>query len=226
MSLYAITDHLYISLFAAALVLGVLTRKPGVCIFMFLSLAGVVYGVQRSSATPPVIGSPGPEALSSDPDQRMLPSPYVFEYHHQHKLKALASYSMTARVLSVLAYPGEVVPVDVALGWGPMADPGLLSQMTITQGGRFYHYSYSHPLPVSPQKITSTSANNHILPASAGIEHMIESLQKGQVVGLGGYLVNIEDPDGYHWNTSLTRDDSGMGACELFYVQSVTVFNP
>ncbi len=225
MSLYTITSHIYLSLFVLSLVMGALTRKPIACLMIYLSLAGAIYGLRRSGAGPAMIAAPGAEALNSDPDQRMLSGPYVFEYNHQHRLKALASYSMTARVLSVLAYPGEVVPVDVALGWGPMADPGLISQMTITQGARFYHYSYDHPLPVSSQKITSSSANNHILPATLEVEHTIESLRKGDVVSLSGYLVNIEDPDGYHWNTSLTRDDSGMGACELFYVQSVTV-NP
>ena len=36
-----------------------------------------------------------------------------------------------------------------------------------------------------------------------------------------GYLVNVGGPDGFSWNTSLRRDDTGNGACEVFYVESV-----
>ena len=37
-----------------------------------------------------------------------------------------------------------------------------------------------------------------------------------------GYLVNASFPDGSSWNSSLRRDDTGNGACEVFYVQSIT----
>jgi len=36
-----------------------------------------------------------------------------------------------------------------------------------------------------------------------------------------GYLVNVTGPNGFNWNTSLRRDDTGNGACELFYVQAL-----
>jgi hypothetical protein len=35
-------------------------------------------------------------------------------------------------------------------------------------------------------------------------------------------LVTASKADGFTWNTSLTRNDSGNGACELMYVESVT----
>jgi len=43
------------------------------------------------------------------------------------------------------------------------------------------------------------------------------------LVALDGYLVDANRADGWHWRTSLTRDDTGDGACELFYVTSVDV---
>ena len=33
-----------------------------------------------------------------------------------------------------------------------------------------------------------------------------------------GYLVNATGPGGEAWNSSLRRDDTGNGACEVFYV--------
>ena len=33
----------------------------------------------------------------------------------------------------------------------------------------------------------------------------------------------IRGPGGFVWNTSLTRNDSGNGACEIVYVESLSV---
>ena len=45
----------------------------------------------------------------------------------------------------------------------------------------------------------------------------------GQVIRLEGFLVDASRPGGWHWNTSMTRNDTGAGACELIYVESVDV---
>ena len=37
---------------------------------------------------------------------------------------------------------------------------------------------------------------------------------------LGGELVDAVRPDGFTWRTSLSREDTGAGACELFLVES------
>ncbi len=36
-------------------------------------------------------------------------------------------------------------------------------------------------------------------------------------------FVNVTGKDHFIWNTSLTREDSGKGACELFYVEELLV---
>ena len=38
-----------------------------------------------------------------------------------------------------------------------------------------------------------------------------------------GYLVDARDKKGWRWNSSRTRDDTGDGACELFYVNSIKI---
>ena len=40
-----------------------------------------------------------------------------------------------------------------------------------------------------------------------------------------GYLVKITKADGWHWISSLKRDDTGGGSCELFWVEEVSVSN-
>jgi len=45
----------------------------------------------------------------------------------------------------------------------------------------------------------------------------------GQVVALRGYLVRVQSPDGWRWNSSMTRSDSGNGACEVVWVRHIAV---
>jgi hypothetical protein len=54
---------------------------------------------------------------------------------------------------------------------------------------------------------------------------LIQGLRVGQIVTLDGYLVNATGPEGRTWNSSLTRDDTGNGACELIYVEKAGAVN-
>jgi hypothetical protein len=40
-----------------------------------------------------------------------------------------------------------------------------------------------------------------------------------------GYLVKISKADGWHWISSLKRDDTAGGSCELFWVEEVSISN-
>ncbi len=46
-------------------------------------------------------------------------------------------------------------------------------------------------------------------------------VHKEDYITLKGYLVNVKFPD-YDWKSSLARNDTGNGACEIMYVESVT----
>ncbi len=43
---------------------------------------------------------------------------------------------------------------------------------------------------------------------------------------MSGDLVVVSAKDRPEWRTSLTRDDTGAGACELMYVESLKILNP
>jgi hypothetical protein len=42
------------------------------------------------------------------------------------------------------------------------------------------------------------------------------------LVELEGYLVYVKG-DNFTWNSSLTRNDTGDGACEVLYVEKISV---
>src|SRR5579862_5982651 len=79
--------------------------------------------------------------VMADPDQRSLSGPVPKFYKKGYDITALAKFSLQARVLSAEDYyfdrETDLVPVDLALGWGPMSDPQVLSKISISQGGRF-----------------------------------------------------------------------------------------
>ncbi len=59
----------------------------------------------------------------------------------------------------------------------------------------------------------------HMIPADADVKRQLEQVRQGQVVHIEGFLVDASRADGWHWKTSMTRDDTGAGACELIYVE-------
>jgi hypothetical protein len=61
----------------------------------------------------------------------------------------------------------------------------------------------------------------HIIPASAMVERVVKSVRRGHIVKLAGYLVEARRADGWIWRSSLTREDTGAGACELIWVTEI-----
>jgi hypothetical protein len=78
--------------------------------------------------------------------------------------------------------------------------------------------------PVSRRMIETHSANMHMIPADAEIERQLKSIRAGNMVHLKGFLVEVTTKDGWRWKSSLTRDDTGGGACELILVESLYVW--
>jgi len=137
-----------------------------------------------------------------------------------------AEYDIEARVLSIEPYSfdngAKLSPVDFAVGWGPMSDSTVLERFRITQGGRYFTI-YPDENAIDLRTALLGSANMHLIPATGRIREQIENVRAGNVVRLRGQLVSVSGPNGYTWNSSLTREDTGAGACELLYVESVEV---
>lgn len=141
-------------------------------------------------------------------------------------ISAQASYVLEARLLSRKNYTfgreADLSPVDFALGWGPMSANALLEDINIRQSGRFYYLRWQNP-QVRQATVMHNSANTHIIPANSTVAKRVKAMRPGQVVRLEGYLVNVLAKDNWHWHTSLSRTDTGAGACELFWVEHAEV---
>jgi hypothetical protein len=138
----------------------------------------------------------------------------------------LARFSFKARILSVEPYSwdsgAKISPIDLAVGWGRMSDSAVIDQLKISQGQRFFTYRYTTP-PIPQGEIERSAANMHMIPADDDVEALLRQSRPGQIVEIEGYLVNVTGPQGFTWNSSLVREDTGPGACEVVYVQRVTL---
>lgn len=152
----------------------------------------------------------------------------AFEFRGYH-VQPLADFAVRARVLSREDYfagkEADLSPVDLALGWKRMADPAVYEPLHITQGGRWYRYSWRDQPPIPLQEIIESSANMHMIAATPAVEKALKKTRQGGVVLIAGKLVEVTHPSGWRWTSSLTRSDSGANACELVFVESVEVQN-
>lgn len=161
--------------------------------------------------------------VDSTPFQELIPP----EQRTPRKFKdmivePLARFRIKARLLSSSRYwldPGsKISPIDLALGWGKMSDSKILKQISISQGQRFYYFRWKNQPDISEKEITLQSTNIHIIPANDYIKNAIYKFRPGQLVQLQGELVMISGSKGDEWKSSLTREDTGAGACELMWV--------
>ena len=141
------------------------------------------------------------------------------------RLTPQARYDIIARIPAREDYHfdllADLIPEDLALGWGPMSDNRVLRAFEITQGARFYSWRPKRELIIPQQAVIEHSANTHVIPADAEVRRQLKRLRVGQVVHLTGLLVNAMRDDGTWIHTSLTRTDSGPGSCEVVLVESV-----
>lgn len=140
-------------------------------------------------------------------------------------LTVRANYRISARVLARETYHfdamADLVPEDLALGWGPMSDNQVLKTIDISQSNRFYYWRASAATQLSRETIITHSANTHVIPNSSVVARELARLRPGQVVTLQGELVDATRSDGGTVKTSLVRNDTGAGACEVMLVSDV-----
>jgi hypothetical protein len=189
-------------------------------IFLCVSISIVLLISYNKWTSRPISYEPGIIA-PQNPFQQKVTLIEPFD-NKEFRITPLAKFSAEARVLSRKRYyfgrAAKLVPVDLALGWGSMSDESVLKSIKITQSNRFYFW-FVKKFPIPKQDIISHSANMHLIPANSDVRSKIKKVRKGAVVKFSGYLVKVECEDGWHWNSSLKRDDVGNGACELVWVE-------
>ena len=171
----------------------------------------------------PITYPPG-VLIPNDPSQQPPRNETAFAYK-DFQIKPLATFAIDARVLHRKIYrydPGAALaPVDLAVGWGAMSDQTVLDRLDVSQASRFYFYEWQGQPPIPREEIVSHSSNLHLIPQNDEIASECKSLRTGELVHLSGLLVEATGPAIGTLRSSLSRTDSGRGACEIGWVEEI-----
>ena len=192
-------------------------------LYLILAIAAVAawrdWGQRAIDRPPGVLVPEYPRQESAAPPQTLDIEGYL--------LTPRAKFEVRARVLSRENYywgsEADLSPMDLALGWGAMSDQAVLDRIEISQGSRWYFTRYAGLAPLADRDIIRHSANMHMVPADPQVLRQLKKIRSGDIVQATGYLVDIDHPSGFRWRTSLSREDTGGGSCEIFYLQGIQI---
>jgi hypothetical protein len=105
-----------------------------------------------------------------------------------------------------------------------MSDSAVLADIEISQGNRFYFWR-TETWPIPRDEIEEHSANWHLIPGNPSVSQVLGGLRAGSVIELRGQLVDIEGSEA-GMRTSMSRNDTGAGACEILLAESARVVGP
>lgn len=109
---------------------------------------------------------------------------------------------------------------DLCVIWGDNAMSGIYNNMKFKSGSWTCYYSSSDYATWNAFSHNALS-NNHLLTASPEIEKLLLSIRRGDQVRIKGYLAEYKDNEGFKRGSSITRNDTGNGACETVYVSEL-----
>lgn len=182
---------------------------------------------------------PGPSeivpALSQAPLQTPLEArAFLFGYRrHNYQVKTFAEYELWGLIVSHNNISGvadiyhdadSLDTKDICVVWGASLARGDYLKARFSSGAWTCYYEYPEDAPLDAREV----ANNHLITDSDSLRRAINGLRRGDQVHIRGRLVGYRDtafPDFWR-NSSLTRADTGNGACEVVFVEGVEVLKP
>lgn len=148
----------------------------------------------------------------------------------EYKIQALVVHRMDYRFFSI-HNSDSIFPVDLCLIWGENLENKSYQNkdLSFSQDSRFCFFRWRREASINPDLIS----NNHLITNDPDILRIINQVKPGDQVSISGYLVNVEakkvgkvseyDPSAFNLATSLSRTDSGGGACEIIYIKNIKI---
>jgi hypothetical protein len=177
---------------------------------------------------PRASGSGDPVDWSREPVQGATDRP-AFEVDTRKgalTLEPRAAFDISARVAADERYRADdgafLVPVDLVMTWGKLPEEPYKSKVSYGQMARYYFWR-APAADLDLHYVASHSANMHMIPADDNVRRALLAVGGGDLVRVQGLLVNAKRADGFYWNSSLTREDTGPGACELVWVEEIQI---
>lgn len=160
--------------------------------------------------------------ITEAPEQKEVTGKAPWKLNDGSQVTPLASYRISARLLHRERYRwdamSDISPVDFGVGWHEMSDQSVVDVFSFSNSNRFLSWNSSDP---SAPAAAVSAANMHMLPATDRVRDRLLDLDNGDLFEAKGYLVSVERPGMNPWRSSLSRDDTGNGACEIMWVEEV-----
>lgn len=138
-------------------------------------------------------------------------------------IRPRAAFDIAAVVAAAEPYSIDagafLAPVDLVMTWGRLPEEPYASRVSYSQMTRYYFWR-TRDSSLDLRYIATHSANMHMIPADRNLRRALAHVGAGDRVRIRGLLVDVEAPR-FRWQTSLSREDTGPGACELVWVEEV-----
>lgn len=171
--------------------------------------------------------------------ERLDKTPITFSKDNfDYELTPLYDYELNALIVSQRDYRwfslsnyNNAFPIDLLVIWGEnVRNKAYQSEyLSFSQDIRQGRWIYSREVPFN----NNQAANEHLVINDEEIEKKVKSISTGDQVKIKGQLVNIkavntgvsdlENPSEISLNTSTVRNDEGPGACEIIYINDITI---
>lgn len=140
------------------------------------------------------------------------------------RVRPRAGFDISAVVAAAEPYSFDggafLSPVDLVLTWGELPREPYRGRVSYYQLSRYYFWR-CRDARLDGRYIAAHSANMHLIPSTSNLARALAHVGDGDLVRLRGLLVDVEADDGFRWQTSLSREDTGPGACELVWVEEL-----
>jgi hypothetical protein len=172
--------------------------------------------------------------LSSPPKQvKVTAQPSQTWYEDvKYAVQPLYTYELHGLVVSY-RYHGGNSPIhrlsndhlnmmDLCVVWGDTALSPYLRLIQFWSGQFTCNWSWSNRSladVIHPNQIS----NNHLLSTDPEMRKAVKKVRVGDQIRLEGYLAQYSNQFGNTRGTSITREDSGNGACETVWVQEFEI---
>ena len=154
-----------------------------------------------------------------------------FEYTltplYYYEISGLVVGKMNYRIVNIDKYD-LIYPYDVCLIWGNNVSQRLYKNpgLTFSQDCRWCWVKWNRDIGFN----LSEFSNNHLLINDDRLLEVARYVGRGDQIRIKGKLVNVKargigraNSSNINWSTSTLRTDSGAGACEIIYVESIEV---
>lgn len=114
---------------------------------------------------------------------------------------------------------------DLCVIWGKNVETGVYRNMKFSNDSWTCWAAWPDRATGDLFKMSALS-NNHLLTDKETIANALMKAEPGDHIRLKGVLAQYaNNGNGFHRGTSVTRDDTGNGACETIYLQEFSILN-